>query len=107
MDYPDSHAVVMAGVSDLHIMRFDQVFAKTGHVLLRHTAEGSHVGKPYNGIKATNRHAVWKRFKVSPRAGSRRPCRSNWAGLLVTESSDPGWNAKALAEPETSWRRKD
>ena len=59
MDYATSHSVVMSAVSDLHIMRFDQVFAKNGHVLLRYTAEGSHVGKPYKGIQATGRHARW------------------------------------------------
>jgi len=51
--------VTLASVSDLHVMRFDQVFAKNGHALLRYTAEGSHVGKPYNGIEATGKHAMW------------------------------------------------
>jgi len=59
MDYATSHSVVMASVSDLHIIRFDQVFAKNGHVLLRYTAEGSHCGKPYKGIPASNKHARW------------------------------------------------
>jgi ketosteroid isomerase-like protein len=59
MDYADSHATVMQSVSDLHIIRFDQAWAKDGHVLLRYTAEGSHVGKPYKGIEATGKHAMW------------------------------------------------
>ena len=59
MDYADSHATVMASVSDLNIIRFDQSWAKDGHVLLRYTAQGSHCGKPYKGIEATRRHAQW------------------------------------------------
>ena len=59
MDYATSHSVVMASVNDLHIIRFDQVFAKNGHVLLRYTAEGSHSGKPYKGIPASGHHAKW------------------------------------------------
>lgn len=59
MDYATSHSVVMASVSDLHIIRFDQVFAKNGHVLLRYTAEGSHSGKPYKGIPPSGKHARW------------------------------------------------
>ena len=59
MDYAQSHSVVMASVADLHILRFDQVFAKNGHVLLRYTAEGSHCGKPYKGTPASGNHARW------------------------------------------------
>jgi len=59
MDYAESHSKVMASVSDLRIVRFDQAWAKGGHVLLRYTAEGSHVGKPYKGIEASRRHARW------------------------------------------------
>jgi hypothetical protein len=59
MDYAESHSVVMASVNDLNIIRFDQVFAKYGHVLLRYTAEGSHQGKPYKGIEASGKHARW------------------------------------------------
>ncbi|KEY71976.1 hypothetical protein S7711_07122 [Stachybotrys chartarum IBT 7711] len=46
MDYAESHSVVMTSVKDLHIIRFDQAWAKDGHVLLRYTAEGSHGGLP-------------------------------------------------------------
>jgi predicted ester cyclase len=49
----------MASVSNLHIIRFDQAWAKDGHVLLRYTAEGSHIGKPYKGIEASGKHAQW------------------------------------------------
>lgn len=59
MDYAQSHSVVMQSVSDLHIIRFDQAWAKDSHVLLRYTAEGSHVGKPYKGLEKTGRHAKW------------------------------------------------
>ncbi|KFA67069.1 hypothetical protein S40285_09538 [Stachybotrys chlorohalonatus IBT 40285] len=59
MDYAESHSVVMTSVKDLRIIRFDQAWAKDGHVLLRYTAEGSHGGLPYNGIPATGRHARW------------------------------------------------
>lgn len=59
MDYAESHAHVMASVNDLHIIRFDQVFAKNGHVLLRYTAEGTFKGEPYMGIEPNGRHARW------------------------------------------------
>jgi predicted ester cyclase len=59
MDYAESHSKVMASVADLHIIRFDQAWAKGGHVLLRYTAEGSHCGKPYKDIPATGKHAKW------------------------------------------------
>lgn len=59
MDYAESHSKVMASVNDLRIDRFDQVFAKDSHVLLRYTAEGSHKGGPYQGIEATARYARW------------------------------------------------
>lgn len=59
MDYAQSHSVVMASVSDIHIIRFDQAWAKGSHVLLRYTAEGSHKGKPYKGIEATGKKARW------------------------------------------------
>ena len=49
----------MAAVSDLHIIAYDIIFAKDGHVLLRYSAEGSHTGEPHNGIEATGRNAQW------------------------------------------------
>lgn len=128
MDYADSHSVVMKSVSDLHIIRFDQAWAKGGHVLLRYTAEGSHVGEPYKGIKATGKHAQWsaaaifevedgkirsftkdwdqKTMQVSDVAPrnevvidtDKEQIQLGWAP--VTESDDPRWNAEALANPD-------
>jgi len=49
----------MASVADIEIIRFDQSWAKDGHVLLRYTAQGSHYGEPYKGISKTGRHAQW------------------------------------------------
>jgi len=59
MDYAESHSNVMNSVDDLHIIRFDQAWAKGGHVLLRYTAEGHHRGKPYKDMPATGKHARW------------------------------------------------
>ena len=59
MDYAESHAQVMQSVADLHIIRFDRVFAKNGHVLLRYSAEGSFCGEPYMGIPANGNKASW------------------------------------------------
>ena len=59
MDYAESHAHVMASVNDPHIMRYDQVFAKNGHVLLRYTAERNFKSEPYQGIKPNGNHARW------------------------------------------------
>lgn len=60
LDYADSHAEVMSSVSDLKITSYDIVFAKDGHVLLKYSAEGSHCGKPHNGIEATGNKAKWE-----------------------------------------------
>ncbi|EWG42496.1 hypothetical protein FVEG_15438 [Fusarium verticillioides 7600] len=46
----------MASVVDLEIIRFDQPWAKDGHVPLRYTAQGSHCGEPYKGVSETGRH---------------------------------------------------
>jgi hypothetical protein len=61
MDYAESHAHVMASVNDLHIIRYDQAWAKNGHVLLRYSAKGSHSGKPYQGIERSDppKKAQW------------------------------------------------
>ena len=59
MDYAESHPHVMASVNDLHIVRFDQIFAKKEQVSLRYAAEGSSDGKPYLGIKPIGNHAQW------------------------------------------------
>ena len=59
MDYAESHSHVMASITDLHIVRYDQIFAKNGHVLLRYTAEGNFNGKAYLGTEANGNHAKW------------------------------------------------
>lgn len=61
MGYAESHAHVMESVTDLHIIRYDQAWAKDSHVLLRYTAEGSHSGKQYQGIQKSDppRKARW------------------------------------------------
>lgn len=59
LDYADSHAKVMSAIADLHIISYDIVFAKDGHVLLRYSAEGSHCGEPHNGIEPSGRKAKW------------------------------------------------
>ncbi len=59
LDYADSHARVMDSIADLHIKSYDIAFAKNGHVLLKYSAEGSHCGKPHNGIEATGNKASW------------------------------------------------
>lgn len=59
LDYADSHAKVMSAIADLHIITYDIVFAKDGHVLLRYSAEGSHCGQPHNGIEPTGKKAKW------------------------------------------------
>ncbi|KAI9816171.1 MAG: hypothetical protein M1827_001772 [Pycnora praestabilis] len=59
LDYADSHSKVMSAVADLRIVSYDIAFAKDGHVLLRYSAEGSHCGKPHNGIEPSGRKAKW------------------------------------------------
>ena len=49
----------MSAIADLHIISYDIVFAKDGHVLLRYSAEGSHCGKPHNGIDPSGKKAKW------------------------------------------------
>ena len=49
----------MSAIADLHIISYDIVFAKDGHVLLRYSAEGSHCGQPHNGIEANGKKAKW------------------------------------------------
>ena len=49
----------MSAIADLHIISYDIVFAKDGHVLLRYSAEGSHCGQPHNGIEASGKKAKW------------------------------------------------
>ncbi|KAI1868048.1 uncharacterized protein JN550_006536 [Neoarthrinium moseri] len=116
MDYADSHSVVMDSVADLHIIRFDQAWAKDGHVLLRYTAEGSHCGKPYKGIEKTGKHARWSAaaiFEVEDgKIGSftkdwdQKTMQIQLGWAPVNESDDPRWNSEALANPEKSQKTK-
>jgi len=115
MDYAASHSVVMSSVSDLHIMRYDQVFAKNGHVLLRYTAEGSFCGKPYEGIEANGNHARWSAaaiFEVDD--GKIRSFTKDWDQKVmqiqlgwapVKESENPRWNVEQLNDPERARRK--
>ncbi|SPJ83698.1 uncharacterized protein FTOL_10214 [Fusarium torulosum] len=117
MDYADSHSTVMASVADLNIIRFDQTWAKDGHVLLRYTAQGSHCGEPYKGIEKTGKHAQWCAaaiFEVED--GKIRSFTKDWdqktmqiqlGWAPVQESEDPRWNVKALRNPEEARKKKD
>ena len=49
----------MSCIADLHITSHDYVFAKNDMVLLRYSAEGSHLGEPRNGLQASGRKANW------------------------------------------------
>lgn len=116
MDYADSHAHVMASVNDLHIMRFDQVFAKDGHVLLRYTAEGSFKGEPYLGILANGNHARWSAAAIfEVENGKIRSFTKDWDQKVmqiqlgwapVKESDNPRWNLEALRHPEEYQKKK-
>ena len=117
MDYAQSHSVVMASVSDLHIIRFDQAWAKDSHVLLRYTAEGSHVWKPYKGIDATKRKAKWAAAAIfEVKDGKILSFTKDWdqktmqiqlGWAPVNKSEDPRWNAEALADFEGSRKKKE
>ena len=115
MDYAESHAHVMKSVNDLHIMRYDQVFAKNGHVLLRYTAEGNFKGEPYMGIPANGNHAQWSAaaiFEVED--GKIKSFTKDWDQKVmqiqlgwapVNESDNPRWNVKSLANPEQARKK--
>lgn len=136
MDYAQSHSVVMASVADLHIIRFDQAWAKDGHVLLRYTAEGSHCGKPYKGMEKTGRKARWaaaaifevKEGKIwsftkdwDQKTMQVSSCWRYWfcfemadedkqiqlGWAPVKDSDDPRWNAEALADFERSRKKAE
>ncbi|OJI85773.1 hypothetical protein ASPTUDRAFT_42121 [Aspergillus tubingensis CBS 134.48] len=118
MDYADSHAHVMASVNDLHIVRYDQAWAKDGHVLLRYTAEGSHAGKPYKGIERSDppRKARWSAAAIfEVQNGKIRSFTKDWDQKVmqiqlgwapVQESDDPRWNRGMLADPEKARKAK-
>ena len=116
MDYADSHAHVMASVNDLHIIHFDQVFAKNGHVLLRYTAEGTFKGEPYLGIKPNGNHAQWSAaaiFEVED--GKVRSFTKDWdqkvmqiliGWATVHDSENPRWNVRALQNPQDARKKQ-
>ncbi|CAK47739.1 hypothetical protein An02g13260 [Aspergillus niger] len=99
MDYADSHAQVMASVNDLHIVRYDQEWAKDGHVLLRYTAEGSHAGKPYKGIEKSDppRKARWSAAAIFEiQDGKIKSFTKDWDQKVMqiadkTDDADPAW----------------
>ncbi|KUI52936.1 hypothetical protein VP1G_00466 [Cytospora mali] len=117
MDYAESHSKVMKAVNDLHIIRFDQAWAKDGHVLLRYSAEGSHKGELYKGIEATGRRARWCAAAIfEVEEGRIRSFTKDWdqktmqiqlGWAPVTESKDPRWNAEALAAPEKAQKEAE
>lgn len=110
LDYASSHARVMKSVPDLHILRFDRVFAKNGHVLLRYTASGTFSGSPYEGIEANGRKAQWGASAIFEVEGGKiktfvkdwdqkvMQIQLGWAPVM--ESENPRWNREALAKPE-------
>lgn len=116
MDYATSHATVMKSVNDLRIIRYDQIFAKNGHVLLRYTAEGNFKGEPYNGIPPNGNHARWSAaaiFEVED--GLIRSFTKDWDQKVmqiqlgwapVKESDNPRWNVESLRDPEAARRKK-
>jgi hypothetical protein len=116
MDYAESHAHVMASVADLHIMRYDQVFAKDGHVLLRYTAEGSFCGEPYEGIQPNHNHAQWSAAAIfEVKDGKIESFTKDWDQKVmqiqlgwapVNSSQNPRWNLEALKDPQGSRKKK-
>ena len=50
---------LMKSINDLRIVDFDYLIAKDNQVALRYSAEGSHCGEPYKGIKPSGRKAKW------------------------------------------------
>ncbi|GAD94776.1 hypothetical protein AOR_1_220194 [Paecilomyces variotii No. 5] len=118
MDYADSHAHVMQSVSDLHIIRYDQAWAKGNHVLLRYSAEGSHCGKPYKGIEKSDppKKARWSAAAIfEVENGKIKSFTKDWDQKVmqiqlgwapVKESDDPRWNVEMLANPEKAQKAK-
>ncbi|KAK5174168.1 uncharacterized protein LTR77_001248 [Saxophila tyrrhenica] len=112
MDYAESHAHVMASVTNLRITRYDQAWAKGGHVLLRYTAEGNFDGKPYKGIQPNGNHARWSAAAIFEVEDGKvksftkdwdqktMQVQLKWAPVNVYESDDPRWDSTALGFPE-------
>jgi predicted ester cyclase len=58
-EYAEDHGKLMKAVNDLHIVRFDVLFAQEDRVAIRYTAEGTHAGEPHGDIQPTGRKAQW------------------------------------------------
>jgi len=112
MDYAESHAHVMASVNDLSIKRFDQTWAKDGHVLLRYTASGHFKGKPYMGIEPSGNYAQWGaaaifevedgKIKSFTKVWYQKVMQIQLGRAPVRSCDDPRWHKEALANPEES-----
>ncbi|GAB1193881.1 hypothetical protein APSETT444_003116 [Aspergillus pseudonomiae] len=118
MDYAESHAHVMASVNDLQIVRYDQAWAKNGHVLLRYTAEGSHSGEPYQGIERSDppKKAQWSAAAIFEiENGKVKSFTKDWDQKVmqiqlgwapVGDCKDPRWDQEMLAQPELARSKK-
>lgn len=58
-DFAEAQRQLMRELSDLHLLRFDVLFAKGDRVCLRYTAEGTHAGAPHGRLPPTWRKAQW------------------------------------------------
>ncbi|KAK3671383.1 hypothetical protein LTR78_008661 [Recurvomyces mirabilis] len=115
MAYADSHAHVMRSVPNLHILRYDQCFARNGHVLLRYTAEGAFKGEPYMGIQPNGNHARWsaaaifevedEKIKSFTKDWDQKVMQIQLGWAPVEKSENPRWSLKALKDPEGSRRK--
>lgn len=80
----------MESVTDLRIIGYDQAWAKSGHVVLRYTAEGSHCGKPYQGVQVESppRKARWGATAIFEAEGGRiRSFLKDWDQKVIEVSS--------------------
>ncbi|KAK3110704.1 hypothetical protein LTR53_014732 [Teratosphaeriaceae sp. CCFEE 6253] len=115
MDYAESHSTVMKSVNDLHIVQYDQAWAKDGHVLLRYTAEGNFKGEPYQGIEPNGNHAKWSAAAIfEVKGGKIKSFTKDWDQKVmqiqlgwapVKESENPRWNVEALKDPEQARKK--
>jgi hypothetical protein len=97
MDYAESHSKVMASVNDLHIVRYDQAWAKDGHVLLRYTAEGSHSGAPYKGIEKSDppKKARWSAAAIfEVESGKVKSFTKDWDQKVMQVSSSGAYDCR-------------
>ena len=99
----------MTSVNDLHIMRYDQVFAKNGHVLLRYTAEGHFKGEPYMGVKPNGNHARWSAaaiFEVED--GKIKSFTKDWdqkvsKSMFQNSMTSPGIDVALSISADSAW----